>query len=1005
VLSRPAFLRAFVAALTLFAAPVLAQADGAQSATPPADPVTQPMPLDVPAGPAEPSQPGTSVPSETPAAPAQPGTSVPSEAPAPATAQPGTNVPSETPPSEAPATEDAELMAESSAPPPGFTGIHGRVTDATNGEGLIEATVKVVSGAQQQALTDLDGNYRLALPPGKYDLRVFYDVYQGRRITGVVVTQGKATKLDVALSADVGAVQEVVVEARADRRAEGALLQERKKAAAVSDSISAQEIARTPDSSASDAVKRVVSATVVDGRYVLLRGLGGRYSSTLLNGAVLPSPEPDEQAVPLDIFPTSLLANLNVNKSYTADLPGTFAGGALLIETNNYPASFEVKPRVTLSGDSLATFNQRHTYQGGSMDWLGFDDGTRDLPDAVPTDRPLNRLSQEEINAVARDFPNTWTLRQKRALPNLGLGLSIGDTLRSGNERLGYLASVQYSHEESVQVAEFRGTVLDEADGVGVQVDEQSTNAMGSRAASLGGLVSAGYQPHRDMELAVFSLFTRTGESRARVTRGLDQANEFFTNTASEFLARMLTFNQVRGFHRLSGVANDMELDWQANLSYVQRDEPDTRSLTYELTSQSEQRFRQDPGGLRWYSTLGETSYGASANATFPLSFMRLRVGAMAQRAERSLDMRRFRFEYGGGNIDVLFQGPDTLFSSENIGNGIALEENTNAEDAYRASQGIYAGYVNADISALDPLRIIAGVRYEASTQNLETGSPYANNPTQSSATDQRYGDVLPALNAVYALSPTVNLRTGYSYTLARPTFRELAPILYYDFVRRRSVSGQPDLVQTRIHNLDARAEWFPGDNEVLAASVFYKRFRNPIERIIVSAGQRDVSFENSLGATSYGVELEARTTLGHLTPALTNLRTGVNLTLTQSEIELREGGLQTNQTRPLQGQSPYVVNVNLGWLREQSGTEVSLLYNVYGKRISDVGIQGVPDVYELPFHRLDLAVSQKLPGGTQLKLTATNLLNRFIVLQQGEIEVLKYRPGVAFSASLGWNL
>ncbi|WP_223757177.1 TonB-dependent receptor [Myxococcus sp. RHSTA-1-4] len=954
----------------------------------------------------QPAAPVDGATAQQPTAPAGTATAQQPTAPADgAIAQPGDAVPSEATASEGDAMSDEAMLAESAEPPAGFTGIHGRVVDEANQEGLIEATVKVVTGAQKQALTDLDGNYRLALPPGKYDLRVFYDVYQGRRITGVVVTQGKATKLDVALSADVGAVQEVVVEARADRRAEGALLQERKKAAAVSDAISAQEIARTPDSSASDAVKRVVSATVVDGRYVLLRGLGGRYSTTLLNGAILPSPEPDEQAVPLDIFPTALLANLNVNKSYTADMPGTFAGGALLIETNNYPASFELKPRLTLSGDSLATFQTRNTYAGGSLDWLGFDDGTRALPDSVPTDRPLNRLTRDEVNTIARDFPNTWTTGSKRALVNMGLGVSVGDTLRFDNQRLGYLASVNYSHREVLQRSQFIGTTLDETDGEGVQVDESSESVMGAEIASLGGLLSAGYQPHRDMELSVFSLFTRTGESRARVTTGQDQSNETFRNTSSEYLARMLTFNQVRGFHRLSGVLNDMELDWQANLSYVQRDDPDTRSLTYELTSQSEYRFRQDPGGLRWYSTLGETSYGASVNATFPLSTVRLRVGAMAQQADRSLDMRRFRFRYTSGNLGVVFEGPEDIFASGNIGNGIGLEENTNAEDAYEATQGIYAGYVNADISTLDPLRIVAGVRYEASVQKLETGSPYANNPYQATNTDRTYSDVLPALNLIYALTPAVNLRTGYSYTLARPTFRELAPILYYDFVRRRSVSGKPGLSETRIHNLDARAEWFPGESEVLAASVFYKRFQNPIERIIVTPAQRDVSFENSQGATSYGVELEARTTLGRITPALSNVRAGFNLTLTQSEIELQEGGLQTSQTRPLQGQSPYVVNVNLGWLRAQSGTELSLLYNVFGRRISDVGISGVPDVYEQPFHRVDLALSQDLGRGMHLKLTGTNLLNRFVVLKQGDLEVLKYRPGAAFSASLGWSL
>ncbi len=223
-------LRAALAALTLLAAPVMAQAPVSEGTAPEAQtaPVaTEPTPVDAAA--------------------------VQDPHPTPLPEGEG-------------ATPDDELMAESATPPPGFTGVYGQVTDAQTKETLIEATVKVVTGGQKSVLTDVDGNYQLALPPGKYDLRVFYDVYEGRRITGVIVEQGKATKLDVQLSADAGAVQEVVVEARADRRAEGAILQERKKAAAVSDAISSQEIARPPDSSGSDAVKRLVSATVVGGR-------------------------------------------------------------------------------------------------------------------------------------------------------------------------------------------------------------------------------------------------------------------------------------------------------------------------------------------------------------------------------------------------------------------------------------------------------------------------------------------------------------------------------------------------------------------------------------------------------------------------------------------------------------------------------------------------------------------------------------------------------------------
>ncbi|HET9450464.1 MAG TPA: carboxypeptidase regulatory-like domain-containing protein, partial [Aggregicoccus sp.] len=341
------------------------------------------------------------------------------------------------------AADEAALAQSGAAAAAAFTGLRGRVVDAETKEPLIEATVKVVAGADLQVLTDLDGHYELPLPPGKYELRVFYDVYQGRRITGVGVSEGKATQLDVALSGDAAAVQEVVVEARVDKRAEGALLQERKKAAAVSDVISAQEISRTPDSNASDAVKRVVSATVVDGRFMLLRGLGGRYSVALLNGALLPSPEPDEPAIPLDIFPTSLLANLNVVKSYTPDLPGTFGGGALLIETNSYPTEFEFKPRLTLSGDSQTTFRSRNSHGGGFVENLGFAGSTRRLPSAVPTDGPL-RDTQAESARVGPTFLNSWSAGRSSALPNGALGFSLGDTVRFGSKRLGYLASANY---------------------------------------------------------------------------------------------------------------------------------------------------------------------------------------------------------------------------------------------------------------------------------------------------------------------------------------------------------------------------------------------------------------------------------------------------------------------------------------------------------------------------------------------------------------------------------
>ena len=908
------------------------------------------------------------------------------------------------------APADAAAADAAGAAPRELTGITGTITDGATGEPLIEATVKVVGGGAGQVLTDVDGRYALALPPGTYDLRVFYDVYQGRRITGVRVEAGKPTRLDVKLAADADAVQEVVVEARADLRAEGAVLQERRKAAAVSDAISAQEIARTPDSSASDAVKRVVSATVVDGKFVLMRGLGGRYSSTLLNGATLPSPEPDEPSVPLDLFPTSLLANLNVVKSYTPDLPGSFGGGTLRIETHSYPASFELKPRLSVSGDSNSTFKDRLGFTGGSAATLGLGRG-RGLPAGVPTDRPFSGragVGADALVAGARSFENVWSPTEQRALPNYGLALSMGDTLRPAGRRLGYLASVTYGRKQTVQTADVFQNVL-RRDATTFEGEGPARTTLGTDSATVSGLLSAGYQLGRDHELTAFGFFTRAADARAQVAEGFSEADEApYRGSRLQFVQRQLLFTQLKGFHR-TGFLSDAEVDWQANYSRVTRDEPDTRDVVYGENTQGVMVFRDQPGsGDRFFGELGEDSTGASANLTVPLQAVQVKAGLFAQQSFRDFQARRFRFDVQSGLAPgATALPPEELFAAGNIGaDSVLAEETTFPQDSYDAQLGVYAGYLSADARPVEALRLVVGARYELSRQVIDAQSPYARNAERIRRV-KTYRDVLPSANAILALSPTVNLRAGYSYTLARPTFRELAPFVFFDFVRRRNVTGNDQLEQTRIHNGDLRAEWFVGDNEVLAATAFAKRFLRPIERIQSSANTTgDLTFTNAAGARAWGAELEARLSLGRLSRALSRFRTAANLTLIQSRIELGDAQFsQTSAERPMQGQSPYVVNLSLGYERPESGTEVAALYNVYGKRISEVGVETVPDVYEQAFHRVDLSVSQKLGGTLQLKLTAQNLLDSRVRLLQGGVPVLQYRPGVAFAASLGMSL
>ena len=337
----------------------------------------------------------------------------------------------------------------------------------------------------------------------------------------------------------------------------------------------------------------------------------------------------------------------------------------------------------------------------------------------------------------------------------------------------------------------------------------------------------------------------------------------------------------------------------------------------------------------------------------------------------------------------------------------ISLEETTFTYDCYNASLAVYGGYVSADWKATEWLRAVVGVRVEGSTLQLNAGSPFATGGAPLGApTNRSVADVVPSANVLLAPRADLNVRLAYSYTLARPTFRELAPFLFFDMVRRRNVSGNPNLLNTRIHNADARVEWFPGADEVFAATAFGKQFERPIERIIVAAnnGVGDLGYENTPGATLLGLEFEARTSLGRIARVLSPLRVGANVSLIYSRIQLSSDSPQTNRERALQGQSPYVANVFLTWSRPEWGTEAGVFYNVYGPRISDVGIQGLPDIVEQPFHRLDVTVTQQLGSGFQLKLAASNVLNQAVRLQQGGIDVFVNPPGVQVMGTLSWN-
>ena len=672
-----------------------------------------------------------------------------------------------------------------------------------------------------------------------------------------------------------------------------------------------------------------------------------------------------------------------------------------------------------MAGDTLTTGQLRPNEATSFLEGLGLGaDPSRKLPGAIPTTLPVvparigsPGVTPAQQEAAGEAFTQRWNPQFVRGLPSGSFGATVGDTLRLGKEaRVGYLVGAQLSRKERHQHLSIDSLRLD--DGVPASV-ESSVTDIGTVSGATSVLANVGVQLNRDHEINALGLYLWNADTSATTSAGFDQNQG--TNVSGsrlQFTARQLFFNQLKGFHRLSGLL-DSELEWQANYSRVNRDEPDIRDLRSVVNEDGSQQVRFQPNSVeRFFLTLHEDSGGGTASLTVPWRTLRVKAGGLGQYSAREFDGRRFR--YLGRLTGELEKLPvEELLVPERIGppltgaQQISLEETTLSYDRYSASLAVYGGYLSADWKATDWLRAVAGVRVEGSTLKLAAGSPFATGGAPLGApVDRSVADVVPSANVLLAPRSDLNVRLAYSYTLARPTFRELAPFLFFDMVRRRNVSGNPNLVNTRIHNMDARVEWFPGADEVFAATAFGKQFENPIERIIVGAnnGVGDLGYANTPGATLLGLELEARTSLGRLAPVLSPVRVGANVSLIYSRIRLAADSPQTNRERALQGQSPYVANVFVTWSRPEWGTEAGVFYNVYGPRISDVGIQGLPDVVEQPFHRLDVTVTQQLGAGFQLKLAASNVLNQAVRLQQGGLDVLVNPPGVQVMGTLSWN-
>ena len=948
-----------------------------------------------------PKAPAPKAPAPKAPAPKAPAPKAPPEPEAPARPPAEPVEPSSAPvaePSDEAEVEDATDGPDPSRPPPAGKGaVWGVVKSRASSDTVLEAIVSVI-GRKEYSTTDVDGRYRLELPPGTYQLRVVYELHRPARIKNVVVQPGRLAKIDVTLQPDESAVEEVTaIEAEAERASAATQLMLRKNAAQASDSIGAQDIAKTPDRNAAEAVKRVVGTTVVDGRYIFVRGLGDRYTNSLLNGSPLPSPEPDRQAVPLDMFPTLVLSDLTISKTFVPDMPGDFAGGSLNIHTRDLPNKFLFQVTGGLGVNTESTFGNRLSYPGGSTDWLGMDDGGRRLPSEVPSSRVVavnEDGTRNDLTAIGKAVNRPMGSERAFNLPHGTLSAVVGDSFKLGGQRvLGYVLGATYSRRFQKRNAEIlRNYGIDVTRPGELLTFNDYRAETGTDTVTWSGLGTISYAFNNDHKIALTGLYSRNAEKEVRRVEGVNDTG-IIRDERLRFVNRGLMYGQLRGEHRFRSLDTAV-LTWSLLQARATLNDPALRQTVYDLdqtTGQFTFRDNTPTSGQNFFAAQGETTRGFGLDWLQPLAKYdgapKLKAGTMLTLRGRSFQVRRFRFSRNpSADVSVFRQPPNELFVDENVGSALALEEWTRPTDSYAARYDVYAAYVMSDVPVTSRLRFVVGPRIESSIQTIDSFDPFSGSDERIQSRLSRT-DILPSANAIFKVTKEANVRLSATRTVARPQLRELAPFIFTEYLGARESLGNPLLDRTSIMNLDARFELFPRVSEVLAVSVFHKRFTKPIETFIIPTGRGVVSYQNAKGAVNTGVELEGRKGLDFIGSQLKELSILANVTWVHSRVEIdaASGGIQTSQERPLAGQSPFVVNAALDWTHEKTKTRGRLLYNVQGRRIAEVGTQGIPDTYEQPRHIVDFSVAQGVGEHVDLKFTIENLFDSPVRFTQGE--------------------
>lgn len=872
--------------------------------------------------------------------------------------------------------------------------ISGVVSDSTTKNPIVGAVV-TIQGTANSAVSDVDGRYKLSNCPLNKPLTVGCNLI-GYSVVSKTITLEKSSALDFALSEEVVKLSSVSVRGRRVRGNEAAMVSSIRSSDAVVSGISAAQISKSADRDAGEVVRRIPGISIIDDRFVIVRGLAQRYNNVWINSAAVPSSEADGRAFSFDVLPSSQIEDIVIFKSPTAELPADFSGGFIKITTKSIPERSSVQLSYSAGINTESHFGRIRLNSGKYDDW------------AVKSFSPIPDMN----------FGAVWNSRISK---KVGMVLAASGGL--SNKALRDIASRRY------------GVYNSAADAPSLEKDY--TDNQYTRDVKINAMNNWTFMPNSSTRIDFRNLFNYLDRNRLTERYGKSTVSgDYYERQSEMYVSDRLTYTgQLAGSHSLDQAGS---LVWNAGYSYAGKNEPDRRivkniggipedgSVSFTTPSYNDMSTRYSQklddhiasAGVDYKVTLGGDNWKPQ-----------LKAGVYGEFRARSYTPLESIYRYDAlsteERMEYIYLPYAEMMSGDWVKPGkVYLDDVSRKSNAYTGENSLGAAYVSAMFPAGD-FKATVGVRAE--WWNMAIHYDRSASSSTSLMTDHSYDrlSLLPSLNMSYNFTERHVLRASYGRSVNRPEFRELSPAVYYDFDLFAEVTGNPDLKMATIDNFDLRYEFYPSSGEMLSLGAFYKHFDNPIEwNFVDMGGSYRYSYENARSAYSAGVEIDVRKSLDFI--GVPQLTLTANATFVLSKVQFATDGLITQRDRAMQGQSPYIVNAGLYYTSgDKLGLSASVLYNLIGERIVGIGKSNsitsdsdydVPDSYEMPRNLLDLTVAKKLGKLAELKLTVRDVLAEKVIFKQfptatigGEKVVREqitrsYSPGTSFMLSVQFN-